>query len=277
MQNLENMSNPLKYIFTIIVYLFALIGLLLVLAYLSVQFGFTKTKGIVDTQHDYFKNASVDLQWTKIPEWETLQVAISKDTTAIQKAAEVTGVPARLMVACLVVEQLRLFTSEREVFKAIFAPLKILGNQSQFSWGVMGIKQDTARAIEAHLTDHTSPWYIGSAYEHTLDYPATSTGDERDALRFTRLTDEHNRYYSYLYAELYIKEIETQWAKAGFAIEDKPEIVATLFNIGFEHSHPNSAPQSGGAEIDINSNTYGFGGLAAEFYYSNQLRDQFPK
>ena len=59
------------------------------------------------------------------------------------------------------------------------------------------------------------------------------------------LSPDH--YYSYLYTALYIKEIEAQWERAGFPLTDKPDIVITLFNIGFERSNPNAAPAAGGA------------------------------
>jgi hypothetical protein len=177
-----------------------------------------------------------------------------------------------MIVAPLVVEQLRMFFDERELFKTVFAPLKILGVQSQFSWGVMGVKQETAVAIEEHLKDSSSPFYLGPSYEHLLDFST----DNPDQERFARLTDQHNRYYSYLYGALYIKELETQWQKAGFSISDKPEIIGTLYNIGFAHSQPNASPQIGGAEISIGDTSYSFGALAADFYHSQELIEYFP-
>jgi hypothetical protein len=141
--------------------------------------------------------------------------------------------------------------------------------------GVMGIKQDTAIQIENNLTDETSPFYIDSAHAHILDYPATTT--DKNSERFSRLTDEHDRYYSYLYGALALKETMSQWQKAGFSISDKPEILATLFNIGFANSHPNNNPHSGGAVIDIGTNSYSFGELAGLFYYSDELIDIFPR
>ncbi|MEI6057452.1 MAG: hypothetical protein WCQ60_00590 [bacterium] len=262
----------------VVICVFALIGFVLVAGYVALELGWTKTNGIIDTQHDYFKNQthnSANAAWTQGDEWQTLKAAITKDKEVINKAATVAGVPARMIVAPLVVEQLRLFYSDREIFKQIFSPLKILGNQSQFSWGVMGIKQDTARQIEDNLKNTSGSWYLGSTYEHLLDFPASTT--DSDTQRFNRLTDEHDRYYSYLYGGTLIKEIETQWQRAGFSIADKPEIIATLFNIGFQNSKPHAGAQVGGAAIVIGSTTYSFGGLAGDFYYSNELTDIFPR
>ncbi|MEI8249229.1 MAG: hypothetical protein WCG07_01910 [Candidatus Taylorbacteria bacterium] len=271
----------MKKIFTILIYIFAGIGFILVIGYIGIRLGLTKTAGIVDTQHDYFKNQLLNTittsstNWMNTEEWQTLKQAIVKDTNVINKVSKETGVPSRIIVAPLVVEQLRLFSSDREVFKKIFAPLQILGIQSQFSWGVMGIKQDTAIQVETNLSSSTSPWYLGSTYAHLLDYPATTT--DRDAERFARLTDSHNRYYSYLYGALNIKEIETQWSHAGININDNPGVIATLYNIGFQNSHPHANPLSGGAEINVGNTTYSFGSLAESFYYSSELLDIFPR
>jgi len=173
------------------------------------------------------------------------------------------------------VEQMRLYTSDRELFKKIFEPLKILGVQSQFSWGVLGLKQETLIQIEKNLKNTTSTLYLDKNYQNMLDF-STST-ENIDAERFMRVTDEHNHYYTYLYAAIFLKEIEKQWSNAGFDISGKPEILATLYNIGFAHSIPNANPQVGGAEIEIAKTKYSFGGLAYEFYYSNELLDIFPR
>jgi len=266
----------MKKTFSIVVYIFAIIGFLLVAVYIAEELGLTKTKGLIDTQHDYFKNAtSTDTSWANSEEWDTLKDAVTKDAPTIKRAGTLAGVSPRLIVSTLIVEQLRLFHSDRELFKTVFAPLKILGNESQFSWGIMGVKQNTAIQIENNLTDATSPFYIDSAHAHLLDYPATTT--DKDAERFARLTDEHDRYYSYLYGALALRETMSQWDKAGFSIDNRPEILATLFNIGFSHSIPNADPKSGGAAIDIGSTTYSFGDLAGRFYYSDELIDVFPR
>ncbi len=254
----------MKKIVKIIVYIFAIIGFVLVAVFLSVQFGLTDETGIVDQQHDYFLNqlsASSTAIWQS-EEWQTLKTALLKDQDVINKASKETDVPARYIVSILIVEQLRLFNSEREVYKQIFAPLKILGNQSQFSWGVMGIKQDTAKEIEQNLRNPTSPFYLGKDNENKLNFNSTSTVDEE---RFSRLTDEDNRYYSYLYGAILIKEIMSQWQKVGFPIQDNIGIIATLYNIGFKNSIPKEKPEVGGAEINISGNKYSFGGLAQVF------------
>ena len=154
-----------KKVFTIIVYVFAAIGFFLVAGYAAVKFGLTNEKGIIDEQREAFLNgitpAAADEvyvgPWQSSEEWRIMEEAIRRDKEVIDRAAADAGVSPRLIVANLVAEQLRLFFTEREAYKKWFSPLKILGPQSKFSWGVMGMKEDTAIAVEANLLDASSP------------------------------------------------------------------------------------------------------------------------
>lgn len=273
-----------KIILITFVGLFAIIGLIFVGVFFAMKFHLTNTVGIVDnkfiqgkgyseTEKNQNPSTSTTGIWSQTTEWQTLKVAISKDSNLINGVSAITNVPSRIIITPLVVEQLRLYNSERDVFKQFFQPLNILGSQTQFSWGIVGFKELTAKEVEDNLKNPKSPYYLGTQYESLLDFQTT----DKYAERFKRLTDSKNHYYSYLYTALYIKEIEAQWKNKGFNIDNKPEIIATLFNIGFEHSIPSQNPQVGGAEIDISSSKYSFGGLGGEFYYSNELTDLFPK
>ena len=210
--------------------------------------------------------------WMNTPEWATLSQAIRKDAPVINDVAAETGVPPRMIAAQLVGEQMRLYNTERELYKSAFAPLNILGSETQFSLGVAGIKTDTAIAVENNLADPSSDYYPGATYVHLLDFKTS----DHDTERYDRITDEHNHYYSYLYTALFIKEVEAQWAKAGYNISRRPEIISTLYNIGFTGSHPNADPHVGGAVIVIASTTYTFGSLGYDFYYSGELEDVLP-
>jgi len=261
----------IKYLGLALIILFAIIGFVLVAGYFAVKLGLTDTRGIVDSI-DRYSTGRTNYPWMQGQEWQVLQEAISKDEAVIKRAALAAGIPSRVLVSALVPEQLRLYYDEREIFKGFFAPLKILGNQTQFSWGVMGIKPDTAKAIEVHLNDPTSPYYPGPEYAHLLD----STSSPLEDVRFSRIANEDDHYYSYLYAALYLRQIVAQWPHEGYDLSRRPEILATLYNIGFSSSEPNKTPQIGGAEVEINGMTYSFGGLAYEFYYSDALIDYFP-
>jgi len=217
--------------------------------------------------------------WMNIEEWPVLKEAIKKDTVLIDSAALVTGVEARLIVACLIGEQIRLFNSARETFKKVLAPLKTLSLENHFSYGVTGIKPYTALQVQRNLTDTNSAFYLGEKYEHLLDFNSDSFSayvsyDTVDVCR--RLVNYKNHYYSYLYAGLILKQIKVQWERAGFDISDRPEILATLYNVGFNMSKPKPDPQVGGSRISVGDSKYTFGSLAYEFYYSGELAEQFP-
>lgn len=210
--------------------------------------------------------------WKQSEEWLTLKEAVAKDKETIGRASVVTGVEPRMIVSMLVGEQLRLFNSYREVFKQFFQPLKILGNETKFSLGVTGVKEETAIRIENDLKDPTSPFYLGSEFEHLLDFTTANVAEER----FNRLTNDKDHYYSYLYAALFLKEVEKQWASAGYNISDRPDILATLYNLGFDSSVPKKDPQVGGSVFTINGVEYTFGSVSHQFYYSGELFDEFP-
>lgn len=211
-------------------------------------------------------------EWMNIPEWQVFKLAVLKDKHLIDSVALVTGVEPRLIVSVLVGEQIRLFNSSREAYKKWIGPLKILSVETTFSLGVTGIKVPTAQTIEKNLKDRNSIFYLGEKYEHLLDFNTSNPQKER----FDRLTSYKNHYYSYLYAALNVKQINVQWEKAGFPINDRPEILATLFNIGYEVSVPKENPVVGGSGINIRGKRYSFGAIAYEFYYSGELFDYFP-
>lgn len=269
----------------IILVIFAFIGASFVFVYFAVLWGFTDTKGIIDKQKESFLESgksglantidysNANYHWQTTEEWQVIKTALIKDKDVLYRASLASGVPARIIASQLVVEQLRMFNSDRESYKKFFEPLKILGSQTKFSWGVMGMKEDTAIQVENNLKDRNSPFYLGEQYENILNFQTQNIKDER----FTRITDQRNHYYSYLYAGLYLNQIMHQWKKSGYDISNRPEILGTLYNIGFINSKPNADPKSGGALIEIGDRKYSFGSLVGEFYYSDELLAEFPR
>jgi hypothetical protein len=198
--------------------------------------------------------------------WPVLKAAITKDKESIHKAASLANIDERLLIAPLFVEQWRKYTSSRQLFKDVLKPMQILITSSKFSLGTMDIKEETAVQIEQNLKNGSSEYYLGPEYEHLLDFTSPDSHSER----INRLTNLRDHYYSYLYGALYMRQLMKQWENAGFRIESRPEIIATLFNIGFEYSKPNPSPQVGGAILAVGGQKYTFGGLAYEFYYSGE-------
>ena len=218
--------------------------------------------------------------WMNIMEWKYFKEAVAKDKRYIDSAAKAAGVESRMIVACLVGEQVRLFNSRRERFKTFVAPLKTLALETNLSYGVTGIKENTAQRIERYLKDSTSMYYLGNKYSRLLDYDSTinynNQHNDTMSVRVKRLVQYKDHYYSYLYAAIYIKQIKTQWEKAGFPIDNRPEILASLFNLGYQKSIPKKNPAVGGSNFKIREQDYTFGSVAYEFYYSGEMSNIFP-
>ena len=212
------------------------------------------------------------IPWMSGPEWPALRDAIMRDSALIREAGRLTGVEPRMIVGCLIGEQIRLFNSKREMFKKYLGPVKVLSVQSQFSYGVNGIKDFTAEAVEEHLKDPTSEYYMGAAYEHLLDFET----DDHETERYNRLVDYRNHLYSYLYTGCILHQTMLQWRRAGFDISDRPDILFTLFNVGFSQSVPKANPVAGGSHIKVGDQEYTFGAIGFDFYYSGEMANVFP-
>ena len=212
------------------------------------------------------------IPWMSGPEWPALKEAILRDSALINEAGRLTGVEPRLIVGCLIGEQIRLFNSKREMFKKYLGPVKVLSVESQFSYGVNGIKDFTAEAVEEHLKDPTSEFYMGQAYEHLLDFMT----DDHVTERYNRLVDYRNHLYSYIYTGCILHQTMLQWRRAGYNISDRPDILITLFNVGFTRSVPKPDPVAGGSHITVGDRDFTFGAIGFDFYYSGELSRAFP-
>jgi hypothetical protein len=211
-------------------------------------------------------------EWIDLVEWQALKEAIKKDKKLIDSAAKVCGVEPRMIATCLIGEQIRLFKSDREIFKTVLKPLKILSVGNYISFGVTGIKDFTAIAVENNLKNPSSKFYLGPKYENLINFQTADPATER----MNNLVNYKNHYYSYLYAGLIVRQIREQWKREGYDISYRPEILATLFNVGFGWSKPKPNPVVGGSHIVIGEKTYTFGGIGYEFYYSGELTEEFP-
>ncbi|MEK7531229.1 MAG: hypothetical protein AAB573_05185 [Patescibacteria group bacterium] len=264
-----------KNFLTLAIGVLALIGALFVLVFIGMQFGWFNVRGSISERNNFYTaSAATSLTthcagtpepWCASAEWATVREGLKKDKLVIARVAQEAGVPARLISAAVVPEQIRFFTAEREVYKRVFEPLKILGSMSQFSLGVSGIKLETAEEIERRTPD---------VLRHLIEY---QEGENKKTELYARLTDPKDHYYSYLYTALYIRAIEREWSDAGYPLYGKPAITATLFNIGFENSAPKPNPAVGGAPIEISGEALSFGAFAGRFYDSDELVDIFPR
>ena len=267
--------------------IFAAIGLVFTAVFVGMHFGAFNVRGAISARNESLTNGAAAVaaaapcteavmvcEWNQTPEWQSIKGGLQKDAPLIARVSTETGISSRMIASLVIPEQTRFFTANREIFKSYFEPLKILGSLTKFSLGISGIKQETANEIEKHATDPASPFYPGPGMEVLFAYEPTVN---HDAELYRRLTDDKNHYYQYLYTGIYIKEIESQWARAGFDITHKPEVVVTLFNLGFKASSPKADPHVAGAPITTGGKTYSYGELGTAFYRSNELSDMFPQ
>jgi len=291
--SVAKIKKILKIITISIVCIFALIGIAFSSVYVGMQYGIFNVRGSITNRNKFFlqnnpatKSATTTVSapcidstqtvcdWNQTPQWVTVKGGLIKDQDIINKVSTETGVQARMIAAVVTPEQTRFFTSNREVWKSYFEPLKVLISLSQFSLGISGIKQDTAKSIEVYANNPHSSLYPGEGMNALIAYAPNTN---HDIELYNRLTDEKNHYYQYLYTALYIKEIQAQWQKSGYDISHNPETIVTLFNIGFSKSIPNKEPVAGGAPIQLGGKTVLYGELGSDFYYSDELLDVFPK
>ncbi|MEI8130078.1 MAG: hypothetical protein WCG55_01070 [bacterium] len=279
------MKKVLTTTFHIFVGIFAVIGLTFTIVFFGMRFGLFNVRGSIASRNSFFSTPTTKTtvapcldklstcDWNQTPEWQAIQGGLTKDSAVIERVSAETGVSARMIAAVVVPEQTRFFTANREIFKSYFEPLKILGSMTQFSLGISGIKEPTAKDIELYANTKTVDSYAGDGMSALFAYP---DGQDHNTVLYNRLTDAKDHYYQYLYTALFIKEIEAQWLKSGFDISKDSGTIVTLFNLGFNASHPNAQPKIGGATIVSGGKTYAYGELGALFYNSTELPDLKP-
>ena len=102
--------------------------------------------------------------------WRDFCKVVKKDQKAIDSASRITGVESRLIVMCLVGEQVRMFNSGRERFKQYVMPFSHIMMPTNRGYGVTGILEHTAYQIEKNLTNQNSPFYPGEYFYKCLNY-----------------------------------------------------------------------------------------------------------
>lgn len=293
-------KNVISIIFHSLLYVFAFIGLAFTIVFFAMQYGLLNVKGSAKERDAYFKVSDTNLSanianafnfthqsitdsghplltnlsWMQSEDFKLLKEVFTRDQVVINRAAADAGISPRLLLGGVMGEQLRFFSNRRESFKQYFEPLKVLASLSQFSYGIAGLKPETVAKIDENLKNPQSVFYLGKDMEHFADY---DVGVDPTIERFNRITDAKNPYYSYLYVGLFMRQVTAQWANAGFPINGKPDILATLYNLGFNRSIPKADPGPGGAPITIDGVVYSFGDIAYEFYYSDELLDIYPR
>ncbi|MEY2652398.1 MAG: hypothetical protein RLZZ321_1491 [Bacteroidota bacterium] len=214
--------------------------------------------------------------------WKTFCDAVRKDKAAIDSASRITGVESRLIVMCLVGEQVRMFNANRERFKQYVYPFSSVILPKNRGYGVTSILEHTALQIEKNLINPKSEFYPGDYFYKTLNTTDAAPGLVIDSIKahqhktIQRLIMGGDHFYSYLYTAFLIRQYQAHWQRAGEDLSYRPEIIGTLFNLGFHKSKPKKNPEVGGSNFTVGNKEYTFGGLCYEFYYSGEMLKDFP-
>lgn len=104
--------------------------------------------------------------------------------------------------------------------------LAMVGKNS--SIGFCQVKLKTAYFIERQLADSLSDFYPGEKYTNILPINKNP---------YKLIDDLQNDSLNILYAAAYLRLIQSFWSKSGYSIDNKPEIIGSLYQLGlFRHN-----------------------------------------
>ncbi|NQT66364.1 MAG: DUF1402 family protein [Actinobacteria bacterium] len=180
---------------------------------------------------------------------------LKDESTNIIKSAEIFHLSPRLLASAI-------YSDRRMNYNLLDHTLdKAIARKGRDnSIGIAQIRVSTAKWVEQQIHNPKSLYYLGEEFESII--PDSLSRDEI----IDTLSDSRQNL---LYAAAYTVMIMQRWKKAGFDISDRPEIVATLYNIGpikkdGSERFPNANPRA---------NEYGY--VALDFYQSDLLKDIF--
>ncbi|MGE5353262.1 MAG: hypothetical protein ACM3P0_14365 [Acidobacteriota bacterium] len=136
----------------------------------------------------------------------------------IKKASTLIDIDASILKAIIYTERTMNYDWEDETFDNILAHAGL-----NSSLGFCQVKLKTAYWIERNLNDPKSTFYPGDKYKGILE--VSKSPEEL----IKKLNSE---FENILYAAAYIKIMISRWAKSGFPIDDRPEIIGTLYFAG---------------------------------------------
>jgi len=146
---------------------------------------------------------------------------IKEHKTLIESAARYFEVNPKYLRAIIYVERTLNYNWEDD---ALDIPLAEGGFNS--SIGFCQVKMKTAYWIEVQLNDSKSSYFPGKKYSRLLK---VSKSPEEIIKKLQ--SDSLNIFY----AAAYLRIMQSRWSKANCSIDDKPEILGTLYSTGLFH------------------------------------------
>ncbi len=136
----------------------------------------------------------------------------------IQSASEKFDINPVYLSAVIYTERTKNYDWTDEAFDEVIARV---GQNS--SLGFSQVKIKTAYFIEKQLIDTTSRFYCGEKYANILALSKSP---------FLLIEKLKKDSLNILYAAAYLRIIQSFWSKTGYSINDKPEIIGSLYQLG---------------------------------------------
>ena len=146
---------------------------------------------------------------------------IKEHKTVIESAAKYFEINPKHLKAIIYVERTLNYNWEDD---ALDIPLAEGGFNS--SIGFCQVKMKTAYWIEVQLNDSKSNYFPGKKYSGLL-----KVNKSPEAIIKKLQNDSLNIYY----AAAYLRIMQSRWSKSNCSIDDKPEILGTLYSTGLFH------------------------------------------
>ena len=146
---------------------------------------------------------------------------ITEHKTLIESTAKYFEVNPKYLRAIIYVERTLNYNWEDD---ALDIPLAEGGFNS--SIGFCQVKMKTAYWVEVQLNDSKSSYFPGKKYSRLLK---VSKSPEEIIKKLQ--SDSLNIFY----AAAYLRIMQSRWSKANCSIDDKPEILGTLYSTGLFH------------------------------------------
>ncbi len=149
---------------------------------------------------------------------DTTLVKLQQRAELIEKASKIFDVDSKILTAIIYTERTLNYTWEDDALDNLLA---VAGLNS--SIGFCQVKLKTAYWIEVQLNDTTSTYFPNKKYKGKLSL--SNTPDEI-------IAKLENDSLNIMYASAYLRIIISNWNKGGFPIDDRADILGTLYSTG---------------------------------------------
>ena len=166
---------------------------------------------------------------------DTTLLRLNEQSANIEYASKTFDINPDFLKSIIYIERIKNYNWQDEYFDDYLA---IKGKNS--SIGFCQVKMKTAYWIECQLVDSTSEFYSGKKYGNIL--PVSQSSQEI----IDKLMDDKTNL---IYASAYMRIIQSYWESKGFPINDRVDIIATIFSYGVfsrstgEPLKPNADPK----------------------------------